>query len=84
MKITKTTAPVVRTFSEYLPEPFIDEVSETEKYIGYAPMGTDEDEEGWRIVKVVKEENVTKHLYAQGTMDFISAWNKRTEYSYTR
>ena len=34
MKITKTTAPVVRTFSEYLPEPFIDEVSETEKYIG--------------------------------------------------
>ncbi len=83
MKSVKIDAPIVRTFSEYLPEPFVDETSGA-TYYGYAPLGTTEEEEGWRIIKEIKDETVTKRLYSQGTMDFISAWSKRTEYTYSR
>ena len=55
MEVTKKDAPIVRTFSEYLPEPFIDEVSADEKYYGWAPMGTAETDNGWRIMKETKE-----------------------------
>ena len=47
-------------------------------------MGTSEDAEGWRIMKETKDGTVTKREYAQGTMDFISAWSKRTTYNYSR
>lgn len=84
MNSKKTDAPVVRTFSEYLPEPYIDEVSDNVKYYGWAPMGTSEDEDGWRIMRETKDGTVTKREYAQGTMDFVSSWSKRTSYVYSR
>ena len=84
MNSKKTDAPVVRTFSEYLPEPYIDEVSDSVKYYGWAPMGTSEDEDGWRIMRETKDGTVTKREYAQGTMDFVSTWSKRTSYVYSR
>lgn len=84
MNSKKTDAPVVRTFSEYLPEPYIDEVSDSVKYYGWAPMGTSEDEDGWRIMRETKDGTVTKREYAQCTMDFVSAWSKRTSYVYSR
>lgn len=84
MEVIKKDAPIVRTFSEYLPEPFIDEVSADEKYYGWAPMGTSEDTEGWRIMKETKDGTVIKREYAQGTMDFASAWSERTSYNYSR
>lgn len=84
MNSKKTDAPVVRTFSEYLPEPYIDEVSDSVKYYGWAPMGTSEDEDGWRIMRETKDGTVTKREYSQGTMDFVSAWSKRTSYVYSR
>lgn len=84
MNSKKTDAPVVRTFSEYLPESYIDEVSDSVKYYGWAPMGTSEDEDGWRIMRETKDGTVTKREYAQSTMDFVSAWSKRTSYVYSR
>lgn len=81
---TRTNYPVVETVSEHLPLPFIDEVSATEKYIGYAPLGVDERSEGWRLIKETKVGTVTKRLYAEGTSDFRFAWEKRREYRYTR
>lgn len=84
MKVDKINAPIVRTFNEYLPEPYVDEVSDDVKYYGWAPIGTSEDEEGWRIMRETKEGTVIKREYAQGTMDFISSWSKRTEYVYSR
>ena len=84
MNSKKTDAPVVRTFSEYLPEPYVDEVSDSVKYYGWAPMGTSEDEDGWRIMRETKDGTVTKREYAQGTMDFVSSWSKRTSYVYSR
>lgn len=84
MKTVKTSAPVVRTFYEYLPEPFIDEVSEDVKYIGWAPIGTDEDEIGWRIMRETKVGTVTKREYSRGTMGFTSVWANRADYTYSR
>lgn len=84
MNSVKTDAPIVRTFKEYLPDPFIDEESDSVKYYGWAPMGVSEDEEGWRIMRETKDGTVTKREYAQGTMDFVSVWSKRTSYLYSR
>lgn len=81
---TRTSYPVVETLGEHLPLPFIDEVSATEKYIGYAPLGVDEGTEGWRLIKEQKVGTVTKRLYAEGTSDFRFAWEKRRQYRYTR
>lgn len=81
---TRTNYPVVETITEHLPLPFIDEVSATEKYIGYAPLGVDESTEGWRLIKEQKVGTVTKRLYAEGSDDFRFAWEKRRQYRYTR
>lgn len=81
---TRTNYPVVETITEHLPMPFIDEVSATEKYIGYAPLGVDETTEGWRLIKEQKVGTVTKRLYAEGSDDFRFAWEKRRQYRYTR
>ena len=83
MNNKKTTAPVVMTMSEFLPEPIVDVVGGV-TYKGYAPMNTGETEEGWRITRTTTSGTVTKVEYAQGTMEFISAWSKRTEYNYSR
>ena len=85
MKTSKTTAPVVKLLGvNELPEPFVDESDASTTYYGYAPLGTDEDEEGWMIVKKVKTGNITKTLYAQGSMDFAFSWSNRASYVYSR
>lgn len=84
MKYGKKTAPVVQTMSEAMPAPFVDEVSEAEKYYGWAPIGTMEDEDGWRIMKESKEGTVTKRLYASGSMDYKFRWSERANYKYSR
>lgn len=87
MKDSKINAPVVQTLSEYMPAPLVDETTESGddvKYYGYAPLGTEESEEGWRIAKVVTEGTVTKTLYAQGSMDYRFAWSERANYTYSR
>lgn len=85
MKSKVETAPVVKMFGvNELPEPFIDESTASDTYYGWAPIGTDESEEGWRIMKKTKTGNVTKCLYANGSMNFEFAWSKRTSYSYSR
>lgn len=82
--MSKTSAPVVQTMSEYLPEPIVDNNADGAIYKGYAPLGTDEDTEGWKITKTTTVGSVTRTQYAKGTMEFISAWSKRTEYNYSR
>lgn len=85
MKSKVETAPLVKGFGlNELPEPFVDEASASVTYYGYAPLGTAEDEEGWVIVKKEKTGNVTKALYANGSMKFECAWSKRTSYNYSR
>lgn len=79
----KTTAPVHKTFREYLPEPFIDDDGTT-KYVGYAPTGVQPDQKGWQIVKFTKDGNVTKAEYPFGSMGFDYVWDERATYTYGR
>lgn len=85
MKSSKTDAPVIQNFGvDYLPQPFVDASTEGTTYYGWAPIGTDEGEDGWLIMKETVDSGITKRLYAQGSMEFKSAWSKRTTYSYSR
>lgn len=83
MEANKVTAPVVRTMSEYLPEPFVDETTDA-IYYGWAPLGVGETDNGWRIMKETKNGTVTKREYANGSMDFAFAWSERANYDYSR
>lgn len=84
MRDFKTEAPVVKTFEEFLPQPFVDTASATETYYGWAPLGVSEDEEGWRIMKEKKVGTVIKREYAEGSMEFKFIWSERTNYRYSR
>jgi hypothetical protein len=76
--------PVRQTLLEYLPKPFIDNVSGTLQYYGYAPLGVAEDEAGWRIEKHEVVGTVTKVTYPRGSMDFKFKWSDRASLTYTR
>ena len=80
----KFDAPAVRNFGvNLIPDPIIDEQDDC-TYYGYAPMNTGESEERWLIKRVKKTGTVTKTEYAQGILDFVSAWSQRTSYNYAR
>lgn len=83
MKDFKTEAPVVKTFEEYLPQPYIDEAA-SETYYGWAPLGVGEEEEGWRIMREKKVGTETKREYAEGSMEFKFVWSERANYRYSR
>lgn len=80
----KTTAPIFQLLSESMPKPIIDKVSDSLIYEGHAPLGTHEEAEGWMIARITISGTVTKTEYAQGTMDFVSAWSAREDYQYSR
>lgn len=85
MKNLNLQHPIMQSFGvNYMPEPIIDEASSTVTYYGYAPMGTDESEAGWMIMRKTKTGNVTKCEYAGGRMDYEFKWSDRTNYSYAR
>lgn len=80
-------APLIKTLGvSELPEPFVDETDSANGVViyGWAPIGTAEDEEGWRIMKKVTESNVTKCLYPQASMEFKFKWSQRSTYTYAR
>ncbi len=76
--------PVTITFTEYLPDPIIDQASATVRYVGDAPLGTRLNEPGWRIRRITISGAVTVTEYASGTMDFINAWTERVTLPYSR
>jgi hypothetical protein len=81
----KETAPVVRTYYEYLPEPFIDgDNPNFPNYVGYAPLGVRTSDAKWRIVKYNTNGTVREALYPQGSMDFAFVWDDRETYNYGR
>ena len=83
----KTTAPVVQPLGvSSLPEPYIDRSEETNGvvYYGWAPLGVDEADEGWRLMKETTSEGVTKREYPYGSMEFKFKWSERANYSYGR
>lgn len=81
----KTTAPVMQTLGvDCLPAPFEDTSTSGVKYIGWAPLGVSESDNGWRIMKETTTSGVIKREYPNGSMDFAFAWTNRTSYNYGR
>ena len=79
-----TTHPIVKTFAEYMPKPWVDQASATVTYIGYAPLGIQSDKVGWRIERVEVVGTETRTTYAEGSMEFNYIWDNRTSYVYSR
>lgn len=46
-------------------------------YFGWAPMGSLENEEKWRIMKMDETTGVSKVLWADGDDQFNNVWNNR-------
>ena len=85
MEVTKKTAPVVQLLgTNWMPEPFIDESTENVTYYGWAPLGVQEGDAGWRIMRKKKENGITKCEYPNGSMDFCFNWDHRDSYEYGR
>lgn len=82
MKGFKTTAPVIQMLGlDYLPEPLVDKSVNGITYYGYAPLGTDESDLGWLIIRAVTANKVTTIEYAQPDPEgFVHSWTQRETY----
>lgn len=76
--------PIVKTFTEYMPKPIIDEVSPTVTYIGFAHFGAKMSEPLWRIERVTIAGTVTIIEYGDNSMEFNSVWDNRLTINYSR
>lgn len=86
MENYKVTAPVVQPLGvSWLPAPFEDRSQEDEVIYGWAPLGVDETDEGWRLMKETTDSSgITTRLYPNGSMDFKFKWSERNNYEYGR
>ena len=80
----KNTAPIVQLLSDAMPKPIIDASTEGVVYRGYAPIGTGQEQPGWRIERETTSEGITITEYPLGDMRFNYSWDKRKQYSYSR
>ena len=81
----KVTAPMVKTFTEGFPKPFIDGSNPNAgEYTGYAPLGVQTNQAGWQITLKRTANGVTQHLYPNGSMAFEFVWDDRASYNYGR
>lgn len=81
----KTTAPTIQSLGvDYLPAPFEDTSISGVKYIGWAPLGVSESDNGWRIMRETTESGVIKREYPNGSMGFEFSWENRASYNYGR
>jgi hypothetical protein len=89
MEISKKTAPVIQLLgTNYLPDPYVDESQLTDGegviYYGWAPLGVDEGDNGWRLMRKTINSGVTKCEYPNGSMGFEFNWKDRANYEYGR
>lgn len=76
--------PIIKTLTEHLPPPIVDEVSATLSYIGFSAIGTREDVADWKIMKVEKVGTITKSTFPNSSMKYEFKWSDRATYTYTR
>lgn len=62
---------------------YIDNVSGTVKYYGFASPGTPTNLPYWRIIQELTVGTVTSYLYADGTLNYTSIWDNRASLSYS-
>lgn len=76
--------PIVKTLTEALVPPLRDDVSASEIYYGWAPIGTAEDAPGWKIMRVKKTSTVTKSEFPDSKQDYAFKWSDRLTLTYSR
>jgi len=85
MKTKNDKHPIFKEFKNSIPDPIIDEISSSVKYLGYTTeYGIREDEQHWRIEKIEKIGTVTKTTYAGGFGKFSFKWSDRLTLKYSR
>lgn len=62
----------------------IDEVSETEIYIGESKNFSDKSSPIWRIKKISKNGTVWEFGFPNGVQDYTFIWNERLNYTYSQ
>lgn len=66
----------------YEPVRLIDELSETEIYIGESINFSDKSNDSWRIKKIIKIGNVWEFQFPNGKQDYVFIWDDRYAYDY--
>lgn len=61
----------------------VDEASPTVTYVGEAAVGTPEASPNWRIKKLEQSGSVLVITYADGNLEWNSAWTARAGLSYS-
>lgn len=67
----------------YSPTKLIDEVSDSEYYIGISDNGNTKSASTWEIQKCIKTGTIWEFLYPDGDQGFSYVWNDRTSYTYS-
>ena len=62
---------------------YIDEVSSSVSYFGFAPAGSAEGSALWKIKKLTVSGTVTKVQFADGNALYDNVWNNRASLSYS-
>lgn len=83
-EINNNNYPVVRTLTELLPPPIIDEAGGGIVYYGWAPLRTPEDKEQWKIMRVNKVGNITKSEFPNSDDSYSFKWSDRATLTYSR
>jgi len=81
--------PTMKTLTETLPAPIVDEASTTVSYFGWSSLGTKTTDAKWKIARVTKASATTPYgvvitEYADGDMNYDNIWNNRASLNYSR
>ncbi len=79
--VEQGSTPVPVTETEY--KTYIDEISKTLSYIGYALPGTATSSASWKILKLEVISNDTFKTFANGVSTFTNIWDNRLSYTYS-
>lgn len=80
----KNTAPIVQLLADAMPKPIVDASGGSVIYRGYAPIGTGQNEAGWRIERETTADGITITEYPIGDMSYNFVWANRADYIYSR
>ena len=67
---------------KYDPIMLVDELSDTEYYVGWSRNFSDPAQANWRIRRIVKIGTVWRFEYPDGKQDFNYIWDDRLTYTY--
>lgn len=67
---------------EILPPMLVDEVSDTEYYVGHSKNTNKRGESNWRIRRIWKVSSVWNFGFPDGNQDFVWEWDLRDTYTY--